>query len=155
MGSNTATVDDEAAIEAKAGHGSDTDQNRLKSSPSGPGEISLVSDEQLHRGLKSRHIQFLALGGAIGTGLFVGSGQILAIAGPAPLFMGYMSMLFIVWNIMNDLAEMVTLLPMRGVSIPYLVGRYVEPSLAFADGWNYWFAKSLASDAPGGLANSP
>ena len=43
--------------------------------------------DQLSRGLKSRHIQFLALGGAIGTGLFVGSGQILNLVGPAPLWM--------------------------------------------------------------------
>jgi len=39
---------------------------------------------------------------------------------------------------MNDLAEMVTYLPLRGISFPYLVGRFVESSLAFSDGWNYW-----------------
>lgn len=44
-------------------------------------------NDNLARGLKSRHIQFLALGGAIGTGLFVGSGSILSASGPAPLFM--------------------------------------------------------------------
>ena len=40
-----------------------------------------------HRGLKSRHIQLIALGGSIGTGLFVGTGTTLSLAGPAPLFM--------------------------------------------------------------------
>ena len=40
-----------------------------------------------HRGLKSRHIQLIALGGSIGTGLFVGTGSTLSLAGPAPLFM--------------------------------------------------------------------
>jgi amino acid permease len=44
---------------------------------------------QTHRGLKSRHIQFIALGGCIGTGLFVGSGATLSIVGPAPLFMAF------------------------------------------------------------------
>ncbi|KAI1099052.1 proline-specific permease [Jackrogersella minutella] len=107
------------------------------------GEMSLTSNHQLKRGLKSRHIQFLALGGAIGTGLFIGSGQILATTGPAPLFMAYLSMMFIVWVVMNDLAEMVTYLPMKGISIPYFVGRFVEPSLAFADGWNYWYAYAM------------
>ena len=82
--------------------------------------------------------RFLALGGAIGTGLFVGSGQILALVGPAPLFMAYICMMFVVWIVMNNLAEMVTYLPLKGISIPYFVSRFVEPSLAFADGWNYW-----------------
>ncbi|KAI5919368.1 proline-specific permease [Camillea tinctor] len=107
------------------------------------GEVSLDQHHQLERGLKSRHIQFLALGGAIGTGLFVGSGQILSTVGPAPLFMAYLCMMFVVWVVMNDLAEMVTYLPMRGISIPYFVGRFVEPSLSFACGWNYWYAYAM------------
>lgn len=107
------------------------------------GEMNLASGHQLKRGLKSRHIQFLALGGAIGTGLFIGSGQILATTGPAPLFMAYLSMMFVVWVVMNNLAEMVTFLPMKGISIPYFVSRFVEPSLAFADGWNYWYAYTM------------
>ncbi|KAI8961477.1 proline-specific permease [Daldinia sp. FL1419] len=129
------------------------DAGRIESEPKGDvldrsassrvGEMNLESGHQLKRGLKSRHIQFLALGGAIGTGLFVGSGQILATTGPAPLFMAYLSMMFVVWVVMNDLAEMVTYLPMKGISIPYFVGRFVEPSLAFADGWNYWYAYAM------------
>lgn len=43
---------------------------------------------QTQRGLKSRHVQLIALGGSIGTGLFVGTGTTLSLAGPAPLFMG-------------------------------------------------------------------
>ncbi|KZZ98935.1 amino-acid permease inda1 [Moelleriella libera RCEF 2490] len=99
--------------------------------------------DQLARGLKSRHIQFLALGGAIGTGLFVGSGSILSSTGPAPLFMAYLSMMMIVWVIMNCLAEMVTYLPMRGITVPYFVDRFVDPSLGFAAGWNYWYAYAI------------
>ncbi|ELR06833.1 hypothetical protein VC83_09355 [Pseudogymnoascus destructans] len=98
---------------------------------------------QLERGLKSRHIQFLALGGAIGTGLFVGSGGILADTGPAPLFMSYLSMMGVVWCVMNNLAEMVTYLPMKGISVPYFVDRFVDPSLSFAAGWNYWYAYAM------------
>ncbi|ORX76095.1 amino-acid permease inda1 [Basidiobolus meristosporus CBS 931.73] len=99
--------------------------------------------DQLARGLQSRHIQFLALGGAIGTGLFVGSGGILADTGPAPLFMAYLSMMLIVWNVMNNLAEMVVYLPMHGITVPYFVGRFADPSLAFAIGWNYWYAYAM------------
>ncbi|KAG8424694.1 hypothetical protein J3458_001466 [Metarhizium acridum] len=99
--------------------------------------------DQLARGLKSRHIQFLALGGAIGTGLFIGSGGILSSTGPAPLFMAYISMMIIVWVVMNCLAEMVTYLPMRGITVPYFVDRFVDPSLGFAAGWNYWYAYAI------------
>ncbi|PSN63408.1 amino-acid permease inda1 [Corynespora cassiicola Philippines] len=105
-----------------------------------------------HRGLKSRHIQFLALGGAIGTGLFVGSGAILSLTGPAPLFMAYLSMMIVVYNVMNNLAEIVTYLPMKGITIPYFVKRFVDPSLAFAAGWNYWYAYAIlvAAEATAG-----
>jgi yeast amino acid transporter len=84
-----------------------------------------------------------SIGGAIGTCLFVGSGSILSETGPAPLFMGYISMMFIVWCIMNNLAEMVTYLPMKGISVPYFVGLFADPSLAFASGWNYWYAYAI------------
>lgn len=40
---------------------------------------------------------------------------------------------------MNVLGEIVTYLPMKGITIPYFIGRFVDPSLAFADGWNYWY----------------
>ncbi|UNI23726.1 hypothetical protein JDV02_009528 [Purpureocillium takamizusanense] len=105
-------------------------------------EIGDQTDE-LHRGLKSRHIQFIALSGAIGTGLFIGSGSILASTGPASLFLAYICMIFVVWVIMDCLAEMVTYLPLRGVTIPYLVGRFLDPSVAFTAGWNYWFAYAI------------
>jgi amino acid transporter len=46
--------------------------------------------------------------------------------------MAYISMMFVVWNMMNNLAEIVTYLPMKGITIPYFVKRFVDPSLAFA-----------------------
>ncbi|KAK0748451.1 amino acid permease/ SLC12A domain-containing protein [Apiosordaria backusii] len=125
-------------------------------SGSGPelldGLVSLDKDSQLQRGLKSRHIQFLALGGAIGTGLFVGSGGILAIVGPLPLWLGYLSQMFVVWCVMNAIAEMTTYLPMRGITLPYFTNRYVDGSLAFAAGWNYWYAYAIlvAAEASAG-----
>ncbi|KAI2726299.1 hypothetical protein DTO013E5_6672 [Penicillium roqueforti] len=105
------------------------------------GEIIHNSDTK--RGLSSRHIQFLALGGCIGTGLFVGSGSALATVGPAPLLMGYIVMSSIVYFIMNMLGEMTTYLPVQGVSVPYLITRFTEPSLGFAVGYNYWYSFSM------------
>lgn len=57
--------------------------------------------------------------------------------------MGYLSMMIVVYNVMNNLAEMVTYLPMKGITIPYFVKRYVDPSLAFATGINYWYAYAI------------
>ena len=93
-----------------------------------------------------------ALGGAIGTGLFIGSGAILSLVGPAPLFMGYLSMMLMVYVVMNVLAEMVTYLPLSGITVPYFVGRFIDRSLAFAAGWNYWYAYAIlvAAEATAG-----
>lgn len=57
--------------------------------------------------------------------------------------MAYLSNMLIVWIVMNDLAEMVTYLPMKGITIPYFVGRFIDKSLAFATGYNYWYAYSI------------
>lgn len=52
-------------------------------------------------------------------------------------------MMIIVWVIMNVLGELATFLPMKGITIPYFVDRFVEPSLGFAAGWNYWYAYAM------------
>lgn len=60
--------------------------------------------------------------------------------------------MFIVWVVMNVLAEMTTYLPMKGITIPYFVSRFVDPSLGFAAGWNYWYAYAIlvAAEASAG-----
>ncbi|MCJ1370815.1 hypothetical protein MMC20_002028 [Loxospora ochrophaea] len=95
------------------------------------------------RALKSRHIQLIALGGCIGTGLFVGTGATLSLVGPANLFMAFVVMSAILWVVMNSLAEMTTYLPQSGSSVPLYIKRYFDPSLAFAAGWNYWYAYAM------------
>ncbi|CAG9984980.1 unnamed protein product [Clonostachys byssicola] len=107
-------------------------------------------DEQLgttRRGLKGRHIQLIALGGTIGTGLFVGSGATLAQAGPASLLISYVIMSALVWIVMLDLAEMTSYMPIKSLTVPYLVDRFVDKSLAFATGWNYWIAYTMIPGA--------
>ncbi|KAL8691716.1 MAG: hypothetical protein Q9218_003130 [Villophora microphyllina] len=86
------------------------------------------------RGLKSRHIQLIALGGCIGTGLFGGSGATLSTTGPAPLFMSFAVISVIVWVVMQCLGELSAYAPTEGSSVPLYVNRYVEPSLVFAAG---------------------
>ncbi|ODV64162.1 amino-acid permease inda1 [Ascoidea rubescens DSM 1968] len=108
---------------------------------------SVIFDEgdqnNVHRGLKSRHIQLIAIAGCIGTGLFVGSGAALSTCGPANLFMSYCIISFVMWIIMNDLGEMIVYLPLKGMAISGYVDRYVDKSLAFATGWCYWYTYSI------------
>ncbi|KAJ6782986.1 hypothetical protein PWT90_10302 [Aphanocladium album] len=92
----------------------------------------------LDRKLKSRHVQFLALSGAIGTGLFVGSGQVLSLAGPLSAFISYAVTGFNLFCVINCLGEMAAWLPIPG-AVPVFAARYVDPALGFTLGWNYWY----------------
>ncbi|KAI1767297.1 amino acid permease/ SLC12A domain-containing protein [Hypoxylon sp. FL1150] len=99
----------------------------------------LTSHRGTKRGIKSRHAQMLALGGTIGTGLFVGTGQALAIAGPACLFAAYLVICFLVYGIITAITEVGAYLPAPGMSVAYYGNRIVSPSLGFALGWMYWY----------------
>ncbi|TGJ87160.1 hypothetical protein E0Z10_g1613 [Xylaria hypoxylon] len=92
----------------------------------------------LERKLKSRHVQFMALSGAIGTGLFVGSGQVLSLAGPLSAFLAYLITAFNVYCVVHSLGEMATYLPLPG-AVPVYAARYVDEALGFAVAWNYWW----------------
>jgi amino acid transporter len=92
----------------------------------------------LERKLKSRHVQFMALSGAIGTGLFVGSGQVLSLAGPLSAFLAYLITAFNVYCVVHSLGEMATYLPLPG-AVPVYAARYVDEALGFAISWNYWW----------------
>jgi amino acid transporter len=61
-------------------------------------------------------------------------------------------MMLVVWIVMNTIAEMTTYLPMKGITLPYFTERYVDKSLAFALGWNYWYAYAIlvAAEATAG-----
>lgn len=87
------------------------------------------------RSLKSRHIQFIALGGTIGTGLFLGIGTAFANAGPVSVLLGYSITGLAVFGMMQSLGEMSTWLPLPG-AIPQYCARYADPALGFAVGWN-------------------
>ena len=90
----------------------------------------------MHRVLKQRHMAMIALGGAIGTGLFIGSGAALATAGPVGCWLGYIFMALFVYSMMVALGEMAALFPVSG-SFTHYAARFVDPSLGFAVGLNY------------------
>ncbi|CAI6341554.1 unnamed protein product [Periconia digitata] len=96
------------------------------------GEIFDERYETTHRGLKSRHAQMIALGGTIGTGLFVGSGQTLARGGPAFILGSYCFMSFLIFCVVSGIVEVAAYLPTPGSSMNLFGYRYVSKSLGFA-----------------------
>ncbi len=98
--------------------------------------------DRLKRGLKNRHIQLIALGGAIGTGLFLGSASVIQSAGPG-IILGYAIAGFIAFLIMRQLGEMVVEEPVAG-SFSHFAYKYWG---GFASGWNYWVLYVLVAMA--------
>lgn len=92
----------------------------------------------VQRGLKARHVSMIALGGCIGTGLFVASGSAISQAGPGGALTAYVLMGMMVYFLMTSLGEMATNMPISGSFAAYSA-KYVDPALGFAMGWNYWF----------------
>jgi lysine-specific permease len=97
---------------------------------------------ELHRGIGTRQLSMIAIGGAIGTGLFFASGGAIAQAGPGGAMLAYATMGLAVYCMMQSLGEMATQLPIPG-SFEAYAERFVDPSLAFAVGWNYWFSWAI------------
>ncbi|PSN64169.1 AAT family amino acid transporter [Corynespora cassiicola Philippines] len=106
-----------------------------------PGESSTK------RGLKSRHAQMIALGGTIGTGLFVGSGQALRMGGPIILLVVYLFITVLVFGIVTATTEMSSYIPVPGSSMAYYGKRFFSPSLGFALGWMYWYIFAITVPA--------
>ncbi|MDD2842172.1 MAG: amino acid permease [Tolumonas sp.] len=98
--------------------------------------MEVQTEGELKRGLKNRHIQLIALGGAIGTGLFLGIAQTIKIAGPAVL-LGYALGGLIAFLIMRQLGEMVAEEPVSG-SFSHFAYKYWGDFPGFLSGWNYW-----------------
>ena len=100
-----------------------------------------MSDTAVHhvqRRLKARHLSMIAIGGCIGTGLFMASGSAIHSAGPGGALVAYAAIGLMVYFFMTSLGEMATFMPVSGSFSTYAT-RFVDPSLGFALGWNYWF----------------
>ncbi|ORY35346.1 amino acid permease/ SLC12A domain-containing protein [Naematelia encephala] len=92
----------------------------------------------LQRPLKPRHLQMIAIGGVIGTGLFLGTAGNLQSGGPAGLLISYCMMASLLYAVMVMLGEMVTEFPITGGQFA-LAGRFVAPEMGFAMGWLFWY----------------
>ena len=106
-----------------------------------------MAENKVKRTLQTRHLSMIALGGSIGTGLFVASGSAISTAGPGGALVAYLGIGIMVYFLMTSLGEMATYLPITGSFAEYS-RRFVDPALGFAMGWNYWFnwAITLAVD---------
>jgi len=112
-----------------------------------PADRRPPADEDLgyHKALKPRQIQMIAIGGAIGTGLFLGAGGRLAAAGPALIFV-YAICGFFAFLVLRALGELIMHRPTSGSFVSYAREFYGE-KLAFAVGWMYWLNWAMTSVA--------
>lgn len=97
----------------------------------------------LRKSLKNRHIQLIALGGAIGTGLFYGSSDSISLAGPS-ILLAYLIGGLAIFMIVRALSEMSVEDPRAG-AFSYYATRYWSKRAGFVSGWNYWFNYILVS----------
>ncbi|WEG73044.1 amino acid permease [Vagococcus intermedius] len=93
---------------------------------------------EMKRSLQTRHLSMIAIGGSIGTGLFLASGSAISQAGPGGALVAYALMGCMVYFLMTSLGEMATYMPVSGSFSTYAT-KFVDPAFGFALGWNYWF----------------
>ncbi|KER00137.1 hypothetical protein AUEXF2481DRAFT_24491 [Aureobasidium subglaciale EXF-2481] len=99
-------------------------------------DVVVGDQNELHRELKGRHMQMIAIGGAIGAGLFIGSGSAFQSGGPGSVLIGFMLVGLQVYFMMQALAEMSVMYPINGAFAMYIC-RFVDPSFGFACAWEY------------------
>lgn len=98
--------------------------------------VTAENADNLHRGLDNRQIQLIAIGGGIGTALFVSIGSGLYHGGPGSLLIAYVVQSCVLAMVNNSLAEMTTTYPFSGGFIR-LAGKWVDEALSFMVGWNF------------------
>src|ERR1051325_11095212 len=106
-------------------------------------QVKVVADEEapseqsLRRNLTNRHIQLIAIGGAIGTGLFMGSGKTISLAGPSIIFV-YMIIGFMLFFVMRAMGELL-LSNLEYKSFSDFASDLLGPWAGYFTGWTYWF----------------
>ncbi|MCR1935084.1 amino acid permease [Clostridium tepidum] len=96
------------------------------------------NSNNLKRSLRARHLNMIAMGGAIGTGIFLALGATIEQAGPGGALVAYACIGVMVYFLMTSLGEMATFMPVSG-SFETYASKFVDPAFGFALGWNYWY----------------
>ncbi|GME81809.1 unnamed protein product [[Candida] boidinii] len=105
-------------------------------------ETGIVKETEVKRGLKLRHVSMIALGGTIGTGLFIGTKTPLAIAGPVNTLIAYLFMGSIAYSVTQSLGELATHTPISGSFCTFNT-RYISKAIGFSTSWCYWFSWAI------------
>ncbi|KAK9251688.1 general amino-acid permease GAP1 [Lipomyces tetrasporus] len=98
--------------------------------------VKRTADSPLARRLKGRHLQMIAIGGSIGTGLFVNSGKALSDGGPGALLIAFALVGLMLFTVVHALGELAVAFPVAGSFSTYST-RFIDPAWGFAMGWNY------------------
>ncbi|KDQ09449.1 hypothetical protein BOTBODRAFT_117179 [Botryobasidium botryosum FD-172 SS1] len=102
---------------------------------------------ETHRAMQSRHLMMIAIGGTIGTGIFLSVGSSIAVAGPAGALLSYGVVGLIVYSVVIILGEMAAFIPVSGAFSTF-GARFVSPALGFTlAGWLYWLGCELTAAA--------
>ena len=102
------------------------------------GGVAFIPEKTgLKRDLSMRHIQFIALGGSIGTGLFIGTANTLTTGGPLFLIVDYLIVCFMIVPVVFALGELASIFPVSGAFTAYAT-RFMDPAWGFSMGFNYW-----------------
>lgn len=101
-------------------------------------EEKIETTHELKRSLTARHLNMIAMGGAIGTGIFLALGATIKQAGPGGALVAYGCIGVMVYFLMTSLGEMATFMPDSG-SFGIYASKFVDPAFGFAMGWNYWY----------------
>ncbi|KAI0083374.1 amino acid permease/ SLC12A domain-containing protein [Irpex rosettiformis] len=103
-------------------------------------------ENETKRALGSRHVMMIAIGGTIGTGIFLSAGSAVSLAGPGSALISYIIVAFFCYAVVICLGEMASYIPVSG-SFASFATRFVSPSLGFTLGWNYWLQCELTAAA--------
>lgn len=112
------------------------------SSPSDEESVRQTSNTDLHRRLSNRQVQLIAIGGSIGTAIFVSIGGALMHAGPGSLLVAWILYSCLIGLVNNCIAEMATYMPVSASFIRH-AGHWVDDAFGFMAGWNFYFYEAV------------
>ncbi|KAJ5160722.1 amino acid permease [Penicillium canariense] len=116
------------------GHAGDSSEGEILD----VGSPTVAVDHGLQRALSERHLQMIALGGVVGASIWYGTGTALSYSGPVGALVSFIVIGIDVFFVMQSLGELSTLYPSSG-AFAEMAGRFIDPAVAVALGWNYWY----------------